>query len=122
MPKVLPLYILSGLVALVAVYSGLTGNAVWFIKDTRMAVIVLAGAGFMMCSTGVITTFVTKAPAHPLTILTYLLGALALFAGLVQLCGWSVPMLSDSRTALIVITIVIVMKAVIGRFGHLIAQ
>ncbi len=122
MSKVLPLYILSGLVALVAIYVGLTRHALWFIKDVRTAVIVLFFAGFVMCSTGAIITFVSKAPFHPLTILGYLFGALALFAGLTQLFRWQVPFLHDSNIALIVITVSMVVKIVIGRLAHLVAK
>lgn len=119
MPKALPLYIISAIIAVVAIYAGLSGQSVWFIKDTRMAVIVLAAAGFIMCSTGAIGAFVSKAPAHPLTIAGYLLGSLALLAGLAQLFHWQVPLLSDSRLALYVILAAIVLKVIIGRLAHL---
>jgi len=122
MSKTLPVYIISAIIALVATYSGLTGNAVWFIKDTRMAVIVLAAAGFLMCSTGAIFTYVSKAPAHPLTIAGYLLGSIALLAGLAQLFRWQVPLLSDSRTALYVILIATALKVIIGRLAHLVIK
>ena len=122
MPKVLPFYIVSAIVALIAIYSGLTGNAVWFIRDTRMAVIVLAAAGFLMCSTGAIFHFVEKAPAHPLTIVGYLFGALALLAGLTQLFRWEIPYLMDSRTALWVIMASVVVKVVVGRLWHLVVK
>lgn len=119
MLKTLPLYLISAIIACVAIYAGLTGHAVWFIKDTRMAVIVLAAAGFVMCSTGAIMTYVSKAPAHPLTIAGYILGSLALLAGLTQLFRWPVPMLSDARLALYVILATIIIKVIIGRFAHL---
>lgn len=117
MPKFLPVFILSALAAAIAAWSGFTGHPVWFIRDTRMAVIAMAVAGFVMCSTGAIFTFVQKAPANPFTIAGYLLGALALLAGLVQLFHWEVPYLSDARTALTVISIAVVVKFVIARFA-----
>ena len=118
MSKTLPVYIISAIIACIAAYAGLTGNGVWFIRDTRMAVIVLAAAGFVMCSTGAIFTYVSKAPAHPLTIAGYALGAVALLAGLTQLFRWQVPVLADARLALYVMLAAILIKVIIGRLAH----
>lgn len=122
MPKVLPVYILSALAAAVAASSGFSGHPIWFIRDTRTAVIALAAAGFVMCSTGAIFQFVQKAPLHALTILGYMLGSLALFAGLAQLFRWGVPYLSDARTALLVMTVAIAAKIIIARFAGTIVK
>lgn len=122
MSKTLPLYLISAIIACIATYAGLTGHAVWFIKDTRMAVIVLAAAGFVMCSTGAIFTYVSHAPAHPLTIVGYVLGSIALLAGLTQLFHWQLPVLSDARLALYVMLAAIVIKVIIGRLAHVVVK
>jgi hypothetical protein len=122
MPKVLPVYIIAAIAAVVAMYAGFAGRPVWFIHDTRTAVITLAAAGFLMCSTGAIASFVSRAPAHPLTIAGYLVGALALLAGLTQLFGWKVPYLADARTALIVITVAVVIKVIIARLANFVVK
>ena len=122
MIKVIPLYALSAVAAVLALVAGFTGKRILFIGDIRMAVIVLFAAGFLLCSTGAITSFVGKAPGHPLTIAGYIIGAVALFTGLVQIFGWQVPVLVEPRTALIIITVAILLKVAIARFAYLLPK
>lgn len=122
MQKLLPLYIIAGLIGAIALISGLTGKKLLFVTDTRSAVIVLAAAGFLMCSFGALGVFITKAPLHPLTIAGYVLGTLALLAGIAQLFSIKVPVLSDPKNALIVIAAIIIIKVVIARLNFLLPK
>ncbi len=116
MSKTWPLYALTALIGLIAVYSGFTGKKMWFITDTRTAVITLTAIGFIMCSLGQLAPFVTKATAHPLSILGYLLGTTALVIGVAQVFRFRLPVLHDPTAALTAICIVIVLKFIIARF------
>jgi hypothetical protein len=121
MAKTFPIYMISGLVGLLALYSGLTGKRVPFINDTRSAVIWLTAAGFIMCSTGTIFIFVTKAPAHPLSIASYILGAVAMLVGAVQIFKINIPFLRDPYKALIVLAVIIIVKVVVGRLNYILS-
>ena len=119
MSKAFPVYIIAGIVSLAAMYSGFTDKRVPFIYDTKTAVIVIAAAGFVMCSTGLIGLFINKAPAHPLTIAGYILGILALLVAIVQIYGLKVPYLYEPKNGLIAITVIIIIKVVIARFNYI---
>lgn len=119
MQGIFPLYLFTGLVGALALVAGLTGVNLPFIHNPRSAAIILAVAGFLMCSTGLIALFVTKAPAHPLSLAGYALGILAMLTGVVQIFNLKFPYLSDPRIALLVLGGIIIIKAVIARFNFL---
>ena len=120
MEKTLPIYIIAAAVALGSLILGLLDVPFWFIRSARTAAIVFAAAGFVMCATGMISTFVTQAPLHPLTIVAYLVGLFALFVGIVQVFNLSIPPFSDPKTALIMMGAAVVVKVVIGRLAFLV--
>jgi hypothetical protein len=120
MEKTLPIYILAAAVALASLILGLLDVPFWFIRSTRTAAIVFAAAGFVMCATGMISTFIPQAPVHPLTIVAYLVGLFALFIGIVQVFNLSIPPFSDPKLALILMGAAVVVKVVIGRLAFLI--
>lgn len=96
------------------VYAGLSGKKVWFIEGPRSAVITLRAIGMAFCTFSV-GKFITTAPAHPLSILGYLIGAVALITFLTQIFQWKLPVVYDPTAALWVLTVCIVAKTVIGR-------
>ncbi len=120
MEKTLPIYIVASVVALGSLILGLLDVPFWFIRSARTAAIVFASAGFVMCATGMITTFVTQAPLHPLTIIAYLVGLFALFVGVVQVFGLRIPAFSDPKAALIFMGAAVVVKVIIGRLAFLV--
>ena len=119
MVKSLPIYAILGILAIITFYAGFTGKRILFVSDPRSAVIVLTVIGFIMCSMGTLGVFLAKAPAHPLTIIGYTLGSLALITGIVQVFRFKVPILSNPNSALFLIAVVIVIKFVIGRLSFL---
>ncbi|MBU5369665.1 hypothetical protein [Enterococcus avium] len=103
------------------VYAGLCGRKLFFIDGPRPAVITLGLIGFAMCMVmPTIGKFISNAPAHPLTIMGYIFGVMALFTTMVQLFNWQIPLIQDPKNALFVIAGCIVIKSIIGRFSFLV--
>jgi hypothetical protein len=98
------------------VWMGSSARKFWLVDSPRSAVITLGVIGFFLCMLSV-GKFIQRAPASPLSILGYLFGAAALLTLLVQIFRWPFPILSDPQTALYVIGVSMVVKALIGRFG-----
>lgn len=115
------LYPIGLIGAIIALYAGLSGKDIWFIDSPRMAVITLAAAGMVMCTPGVIH-FISDGPAHPLTLLGYLLGALALLILLTHIFGWNISVLSVPVPALWILAGIIVAKSVIGLFHSVLVK
>lgn len=102
------------------VYAGLCGRKLFFIDGPRSAVIMLGLIGFTMCMVmPTIGKFISNAPAHPLTIMGYIFGVMALFTTVVQLFNWQIPLIQDPKNALFLIAGCIVIKSIIGRFSFL---
>lgn len=99
------------------VLAGTSGNGILFINGPRSAVITLGAVGMIFCTIS-IGKFVTAAPAHPLTLLGYLLGTLALLILLGQIFQWKLPVIHEPKTALYIMAVCILLKTVIGRFSH----
>ncbi|WP_368756462.1 hypothetical protein [Enterococcus avium] len=102
------------------VYAGLCGRKLFFIDGPRSAVITLGLIGFALCMVmPTIGNFISNAPTHPLTIMGYIFGVMALFTTAVQLFNWQIPLIQVPKNALFVIAGCIVIKSIIGRFSFL---
>ena len=111
-------WLITGLI----VYAGCSGKEILWINGPRAASITLGAIGFAMCMImPTIGKFIRNAPAHPLTILGYIFGMLALFITAAQIFKWNIPILSEPKTALFLIAACIAIKSIIGRFADLIA-
>ena len=106
-------------ITVLVVAAGLSGARFLFISGPKSAAITLGTVGFFLCMISV-GKFVTAAPFHPLTILGYLIGTLALLAFLTQIFGWKLPFIYEPTLALYVIAACIILKTAIARFGDLI--
>ncbi|PWJ48926.1 hypothetical protein [Faecalicatena contorta] len=105
------------------IYAGLSGKQILFINGPRTAVITLGIIGFAMCMImPTIGKFISNAPAHPLTIMGYIFGAIALLTTIAQIFKWDIPTIYDPKIALFVVAGCIVMKSIIGRFAPLIVK
>jgi hypothetical protein len=102
------------------VLAGVSGKKVLFINGPRSAVITLGIIGMLFCTISV-GRFITAAPAHPLTIMGYLFGSLALLAFLTQIFQWKIPYLQDPATALYIMAACILVKTIVGRFIHFVS-
>lgn len=109
------LYPIGLIGAAIAMYAGLSSREIWFISNARIAVIAMAAAGMVMCTPGV-GRFISYGPAHPLTILGYLLGTLGLLILLTHIFQWSIPLFREPIPALWILAAIIVAKSVIGLF------
>lgn len=89
-----------------------------FLAGPRAAAITLGIIGLLLCMLGA-GKFISAAPAHPLSILGYLLGTVAAIAVLSQIFKWELPWVGDPRTALIVLAVCMIAKSFIARFYYL---
>ncbi len=113
--------IFEAVIVIVLVFAGLSGRNFLFIQGARSATLTLGIIGMLLCILSV-GKFISAAPAHPLSILGYLLGAIAMAAFLTQLLHWSIPKLENPQTALIVLALAMFAKSVIARFSFLITK
>ena len=105
------------------VYAGLSGKQILFINGSRTAVITLGIIGFTMCMImPTIGKFISNAPAHPLTIMGYIFGAVALLTTVAQIFKWNIPIIYDPKFSLFIVASCIVIKSIIGRFAPLIVK
>lgn len=120
MPKAVS--ILLHLVTLFAVplflYAGFSGRNLLFVDSPRAAALAIGVTGMLLCSAGV-GRFIAGAPAHPLTLLGYLIGAFGSLVFLVQWFQWEIPVLCEPKTAMLLLTGVIVVKFLLSRFAYL---
>jgi hypothetical protein len=107
-----------GVTALI-VYAGLSGKKILFVDGPRSAAITLGAIGMAFCAISV-GRFISGAPAHPLSIVGYLVGTIALVAFLTQVFQWKISVLQDPATALWVIAVCIAIKTVVARLYFLI--
>lgn len=105
------------------VYAGLCRKQILFINGARTAVITLGSIGFLMCMImPTIGKFISNAPAHPLTIMGYIFGTIALLTTAAQIFKWKIPCIYNPEIALFVVAGCIVIKSLIGRFAPLIVK
>lgn len=98
------------------VYMGLSGKQILFINNARTATITLGIFGFVMCMImPTIGKFISNAPVHPITMLGYILGTIALITTIVQIFKWNTPLIYDPQIALCVVAGCIIIKAIIGK-------
>jgi hypothetical protein len=111
------------LITALIVWAGLSGKQILFINGARSAVITLGAIGFAMCMImPTIGVFIKNAPAHLLTIMGYIFGAIALLTAIVQIFKWNIPIIYDPKIALFIVAGCIVIKSIIGRFALLIVK
>lgn len=102
----------------ICVIMGLGNHKFLFLQSTRSWVIFMGILGMLMCTIS-IGNFISINPWHPLTILGYILGGICIIVFLIQLFNIDLPIISNSRKALIIMGVSIIIKGFIGRFVHL---
>ncbi len=112
------IWIFEIVLSIVFVVLGLTNTKVLFLQGPRAMTIALGVAGMLLCTLS-IGKFISAAPAHPLTILGYIFGAIALLAFIAQLFNLDIPLLKEPKTALVILAVAIIAKGLIARFEHL---
>lgn len=113
--------ILTIVVAGLMVALGLSGIRILFLQGPRSAAIALGIIGMLLCTISV-GKFISAAPAHPLSILGYIIGSVAMLTFLAQVFAWKLPVIGDPKTALVVLALAMVAKSVIARFLHYVVK
>ena len=115
--KSIGVFIMEAAVCGLLLWAGLSNRKILFINGPRSAVITLGIIGMLVFCTISVGKFISAAPAHPLTIAGYLVGAFAMLTFLAQLFKWSIPVIGDAKTALFLIAGSILVKSIIARIG-----
>jgi hypothetical protein len=113
--KNIEILIMEVILAAVFVTLGITNTKVLFLQGPRMMTIVLGIMGMLLCTIS-IGKFISTAPAHPLTILGYVVGVMALTAFVTQVFKIGIPVLEDPEKALVILAVAMVLKGLIARF------
>ncbi|NMA17258.1 MAG: hypothetical protein GX939_00605 [Clostridiaceae bacterium] len=116
--KNIEILIMEVILSAVFVALGLTNTKVLFLQGPRTMTIVLGIMGMLLCTMS-IGKFISAAPAHPLTILGYILGAVALTTFVTQVFKIGIPVLEDPEKALVILAVAMVLKGLIARFQPL---
>ncbi|NLZ37484.1 MAG: hypothetical protein GX897_08435 [Clostridiales bacterium] len=107
--------IMEVILSAVIVALGLTNTKILFIQGPRAMTIVLGIIGVLLCTNSV-GKFVSASPFHPLTILGYIFGALAMLTFITQIFKLKIPVLEDPAKALVILAAAFVLKGLIARF------
>jgi hypothetical protein len=96
---------LLGLLAALLVLSTLTGRKIPFLSSDQAALILLLVLGMAMCAKGIGRVAALGEWTHPLSILSYLVGALILVIAAAPLAGKALPFISTTRQAIFAIAL-----------------
>lgn len=107
-----------GIVAALLVFAVLTDRPLPLISSDRAATFVLLILGFTMCAVGSLRHIQPDEWTHPVTVVAAVLGGLALLLGIAVLVGIRVPLISNERTALVILAIIVLAKVVLARLHH----
>ena len=113
-----------GLATLAAllVFGVLTGRKIPMISGDRAALLALFVIGFSMCALGISRISATAQWAHPLTIIGYLLGALAILFAAAGYFGFRFLFVHDPRGAMIAVGVLLAAKLVLSIVPSLIQR
>lgn len=115
-----PLVILLGTLAVVFVFAVLTDRKIPLLSTDRTALIGLVVIGMAICAqAGIGPMSRTVAWFHPLSIISYLLGAVIVILGFAALFGKLVPPITSYHQAFIVVVGIAVIKIVLTTIHRL---
>ena len=101
--------IMEVILSAVIVALGLTNTKILFIQGPRAMTIVLGIIGVLLCTNSV-GKFVSASPFHPLTILGYIFGALAMLT-FITVFKLKIPVLEDPAKALVILAAAFVLRS-----------
>lgn len=96
------------------VFLALTDRKFLWVTSIRSAVITVGVIGMALCSRGIGRVAAASAWTHPLSIMSYLVGAAILVITVLAGLNISIPIISSARNALLVIIALIGIKYVIS--------
>jgi hypothetical protein len=111
-----------GLLAAALVFMVLTGRDVPIVGNGAGALLALGLIGIAMCSlSGIGSVQGTLGWAHPLTIIGSILGVAALLVVALPLFGVHLPMMPDTRSAVLALAVIMLIKVGLMGVSRLIA-
>jgi len=111
-----------GLLATGLVFLVLTGRDVPIVGRGAGALLALGIIGIAMCTLGGIgPTQSVLGWMHPLTIIGSILGVLALLVVALPLFGVQLPLIADTRSAVLALAVIMLVKVALSGVGRLIA-
>jgi hypothetical protein len=103
-------------------YGVLTGRKIPMISGDRAALLALFVIGFCMCAVGISRVSATGQWAHPLTIIGYFLGVLALLVAAAGYFSFRFLFVHDPRGAMIAVGVLMAAKLVLSIVHSLIQR
>ena len=111
-----------GLLAAGLVFMVLTGRDVPIVGNGAGALLALGIIGMAMCTlSGIGSVQSTLGWTHPLTIAGSILGVLALLIVVLPLLGVQLPLVADTRSAVLALTIIMLVKVGLMGVGRFVA-
>jgi hypothetical protein len=111
-----PISLVLGLLAAALVFIILTGRDVPIVGNGAGALLVLGLIGIAMCTlSGIGPTQSALGWTHPLTIIGSLLGVLAVLTVVLPLLGVQLPLIADTRSAVLALAVIMLVK--VGLMG-----
>lgn len=107
-----------GIAVIAITYAGLSGKQVPLVGSPRAALIALLIVGMAMCTGGIGQVGVSGHWASPLAILGYVLGAVILVVIAAGLFGWTLPLISGDKDAVLATAVLIAIKYLIGTVSY----
>jgi len=109
-----------GIVAAVLIFLVLTGRKVPLLTTDRASLLALVVIGMIICSgAGISRVAATNAWLHPLSIISYLLGAAIIAVGIAALFGKNIPPLTNYYQSFLAVSIISVVKLVLTTIHRL---
>lgn len=106
--------IISGILATLLIIAVLTGRKIPLLSTPRAAVLALVVLGLAMCSQGGIGRIAaTGAWLHPLSIISYVLGAVIVLIGIAALFGKQIPPLNSYYQSFVAVAVIALVKLVL---------
>lgn len=119
--KNIPLLIFETVITGLLLLFGLSQHKILGIQGPRSAAIILGIVGMLLCTISV-GKFISAAPASPMSILGYIVGAIAMLTFLTQVFKRNLPIVGEPRAALIILAAAIIIKSAVARFSYLLTK
>ncbi len=118
-----PIVIVLGLIDVLIIFVVLTGKSVPVLNTDRTALIGLVVIGMAICmQAGIGPMAAARAWFHPLSIISYLLGAVILAIGITALFGKQLPPLTNYHQAFITVVGISLLKVILTGIHHFFMQ
>ncbi len=108
-----------GILAALLVFAVLTGRKVPLLATDRAALLALVVIGMAICMPGIGRVASRGEWAHPLAIISYVLGGIIILIGLAALFGKQIPPLTSDYQSFVAVVVIAVVKVVLTTIHRL---